>query len=196
VRFLYGNGEVAVLEAIAGKKPSAVPEQYWPVIEWTARQVSGYEAALRSWPMTVELEMPALGRVLFCHATPRDDNEIFTRLTPEAKLLPVFDAAGAPLVVCGHTHMPFDRMVGRTRVINAGSAGMPFGRTGADWLLLGDAGAELQHTSYDLEAAARRIRASAYPDREGFVENYLLHPPSEEQMLAAFAAAEVTSAGS
>ena len=60
------------------------------------------------------------------------------------------------MVVCGHTHMQFDRMVGGLRVVNAGSVGMPFGTTGADWLLLGP-GIELRKTQYDLNAAAERL---------------------------------------
>lgn len=46
------------------------------------------------------------------------------------------------------THMQFDRMIGKTRVVNAGSMGMPFGEPGADWLLLGP-DVELRHTNYD-----------------------------------------------
>ena len=94
------------------------------------------------------LRMPHLGSVLFCHATPRDDNEIFTSRTAETILLPIFDAANADVVVCGHTHMQFDRMVGKTPVVNAGSIGMPFGTPGAHWLLLGPE-IELRHTNYD-----------------------------------------------
>ena len=32
--------------------------------------------------------------------------------------------------------MQFDRTIGDVRVINAGSVGMPFGKTGADWIML------------------------------------------------------------
>ena len=189
VDFILGNGEVAVLQQMAGEEPKAVPAQYRPLIEWTAARLGSYSAILSSWPKTLRLEVPALGSMFFCHATPRDENEIFTRLTPEERLRPIFDAANAALVVCGHTHMQFDRMVGRTRVVNAGSVGMPFGNPGADWLLLGP-GVEVRHTSYDLHDAARRIRATDYPDAEQFATRYVLDPPSEEQMLSAFSKAE------
>ena len=67
-------------------------------------------------------------------------------LTPDAALIPIFDAAGAPLVVCGPTHMQFDRTIGATRVVNAGSVGMPFGEPGAYWLLLAE-DVELRRTA-------------------------------------------------
>jgi len=91
-------------------------------------------------------------------------------------------------VVCGHTHMQFDIAAGGVRVVNAGSVGMPFGAPGADWLLLGP-GIELRHTDYDLEAAAGRIRRTHYPRAEDFASRNLLRPPSEEQILAAYAQA-------
>ena len=86
--------------------------------------------------------------------------------------------------------MQFDRTIGDVRVVNAGSVGMPFGTAGADWLLLGP-GVELRHTSYDLAAAAARIRTTAYPMADEFAASYVLNPPTEDAMLKAFAHAEV-----
>jgi predicted phosphodiesterase len=193
VDFLYGNGEVAILEQIAGQVPRLVPESYRPMIRWNAEQLDTAErTALARWPMTFRLHLPALGDVLFCHATPRNENEIFTQLTAEDLLVPIFDRTGAAVVVCGHTHMQFDRTVGRTRVVNAGSVGMPFGSTGADWLILGP-GVELRHTTYDLEAAAERIRSSGYPGAEEFTTKYLLHPPSAADMLKLYHDHELTA---
>ena len=129
VRFIQGNCEVAVLEAMAGQDHRAVPEQYRPIIRWTAQHLQvEYGRLLANWPKTLRIDIEGCGDVLFCHGTPRDDNECFTRLTPEDRLLPIFDGLNASLVVCGHTQMQFDRMIGRTRVVNAGSVGMPFGR--------------------------------------------------------------------
>lgn len=85
--------------------------------------------------------------------------------------------------------MQFDRRVGRIRVVNAGSVGMPFGKSGADWPLLGS-DAQLRHTSYDLKAAADRILATSYPQAQDFAERYVLHTPSEEETLKVFARAQ------
>jgi predicted phosphodiesterase len=195
-RFVHGNGELAVLAQIEAPDPSAVtywgttggaplPEPFKEVARWTARQVQpDYTRVLASWPRTISLEIHGLGSVLFCHATPHSETDAFTRLTPEKVLLPVFEGLGASLVVCGHTHMQFDRMIGASRVVNAGSVGMPFGRTGADWLLLGP-GVELRNTSYDLADAAERIRATDYPQADSQA-NSLSQPPSEGEILAQF----------
>jgi len=191
VQFIYGNGETAVLEQMAGREPSAVPEQFRPIIRWTAEQLDRDQQRLvAAWPKTTRIAIPGIGSVLFCHATPRDENEIFTRSTPQERLLPIFDSANASVVVCGHTHMQFDRMIGKTRVVNAGSVGMPFGERGAYWLLLGP-DIEFRHTAYDFTKAAERIRATGYPQAREFAERNVLRPPSEAEMLELFSRAEL-----
>ncbi len=186
VQFIQGNGEVAVLAEMAGTDP-AVPEPFRDVVRWVAQQLDlVHGRLLASWPRTLRLEIPGLGEVLFCHATPRSETEVFTRLTSEARLLEVFREVNVPLVVCGHTHMQFERMIGRTRVVNAGSVGMPFGEPGANWLLLGP-DVELRHTPYDLTKAAERIRATNYPQAQQFAARHVLQPPGEGEMLEVFA---------
>jgi hypothetical protein len=86
--------------------------------------------------------------------------------------------------------MPFDRTIGRIRVVNAGSVGMPFGKPGAYWLLLGPE-VELRRTQYDLTRAAERIRSTKYPQAPEFAARSVLRPPSEEQMLEVFTRAEL-----
>ncbi|HEX4228783.1 MAG TPA: metallophosphoesterase family protein [Bryobacteraceae bacterium] len=190
-QFIYGNGEVAVLEQVAGRDPDRVPEPYRPMIRWTAQQLPAeHRELLAAWPPTLRYEIPELGEVLFCHATPRNENECFTRATAEDRLLPLFQELNVSLVVCGHTHMQFDRMIGPVRVVNAGSAGMPFGKPGADWLLLGP-DVQLRHTDYDLEKAAGRIRDTAYPQAQDFAVNNVLQPPSEAKMLELFSRVEL-----
>ena len=194
VQFIQGNCEVAVLAHLSGTEPDwhrTIPESARQITRWQAQQLdTEHRGVISEWPLTCRLHVSGLGEVLFCHATPRHENEIFTRSTPEERLLPVFDGLDAGLVVCGHTHMQFDRRVGGTRVVNAGSVGMPFGPAGADWLLLGP-DVTLRHTTYDLAAAAERIRATDYPQADDFATRYVLAPPSEAQMLELFTAASL-----
>jgi putative phosphoesterase len=189
--FIHGNGDRDTLALAAGDAAIGVPEVYLPAMRWVATQLDeDARAFIAQWPATLSLELGRLGRVLFCHATPQSDRPIFTRLTAADRLAPLFEAIDAEVVVCGHTHMQFDRMVGSVRVVNAGSVGMPFGDAGADWLLLGP-DLELQHTAYDLPAAARRIRATAYPQAEEFASRSVLEPPGEQEMLDLFKTAEL-----
>jgi predicted phosphodiesterase len=191
VRFIHGNGDREVLARMRGIETGGVPEKFRGVIDWTAQQLqTEHERLLASWPSTLQLDIEGLGTVLFCHATPRNDTEVFSRNTPQDRLLPVFAGVQADIAVCGHTHMQFDRMVGAIRVLNAGSVGMPFGQSGADWLLLGPS-VEFRHTSYDLARAAERIRQSGYPQAEDFVQHNILQPPSERDMLEAFSRVEL-----
>lgn len=191
VRFITGNGERVVLGEMNGIESEEVPPPFREGIRWTAHQLDArHKAAIASWPAQLELEIDSLGSVLFVHATPRNDTEIFTRNTSVARLLPVFSGVAANIVVCGHTHMQFDRMVGRVRVVNAGSVGMPFGNPGAYWLELGSE-VRMRRTQYDLAAAAEQIRGTTYPQANDFALHNVLQPPAEQQILDAYANAEL-----
>lgn len=186
VRFIRGNGEQDVLAVAAGEEPERVPEGFRPLLRWVADALPpSLLEVMAGWPPTHRLRQAGVGEILVCHATPRDDSELVTEVTPAERMRPVFEAPGADLVLCGHTHMPFDRRVGTVRVVNPGSVGMPFGRPGAYWALL-DGEVRLRRTSYDLDAAEARIRATGFPG----IEQFRLHdPPDARAMRDAFEAA-------
>jgi putative phosphoesterase len=142
---------------------------------------------LAGFETTVGLQVDGVGRVLFCHGSPRSDEEMMTSATPEKRLRELVAGAGADVVVCGHTHIPFDRTVDGVRVVNPGSVGMPYGRPGAFWGVIGPQ-VELRHTDYDRQAAAVRIRSSRWSGAEEFAKENLLAVPSEEEAMAYFRA--------
>ena len=189
VAYLFGNGERDVLAVRGGSMPARVPPAFHETMRWVMAALPADSLDfLATWPRTVRVTSSTLGEVLFCHATPADENRIFTRSTDEQRLRPEFEGADAELVVCGHTHMQFERTIsiddGRAvRIVNAGSVGMPFGEPGAYWALLGK-DVELRRTVYDVEAAQQAISATEYP-----ADLDLLHPPSETDMLNVFEAA-------
>lgn len=105
---------------------------------------------LVSLPPTLTLEVSGIGSVLFCHATPLNDQDVFTERTPEEAIAPQF-VVDADLVVCGHTHTQFERTIVGQRVVNSGSVGMPYeDERGAYWTLLGP-GVDFRHEPYDLD---------------------------------------------
>jgi putative phosphoesterase len=134
---------------------------------------------------TLTLDVDGLGSALFCHGSPRSDEEIITAVTPEARLGRILAGVGEAVVVCGHTHHQFDRSVGGIRVVNAGSVGMPYeGRPGAFWAMLGP-DVELRSTAYDLDAAAAVIMASGYPGADELVDT-LRNPPGADEVARHF----------
>jgi predicted phosphodiesterase len=178
VHFIRGNCDRNLTELANDGTSRGLPEQLVPLFQWHAGQLTPSElAAIASWPLTARLEAPGIGRVLFCHATPRDDNEIFTDSTPVEQISPAFADVDEPIVVCGHTHRPFDRMIRDIRVINAGSVGMPSRGKDAEWLLLSEH-VEPRRTSYDLGAAAERMRGSDYPRLDEFLAAIGVTSPS------------------
>jgi predicted phosphodiesterase len=196
-KFIHGNGELAVLAQIDATDPSSVtywgttsgnppPESVKETLRWTAAQIASGCGPLPRWPGTYRQTIAEIGEVLFCHGTPHSETDCFTRLTREDALAPVFSGVGAGMVVCGHTHMQFDRIVAGVRVVNAGSVGMPFGKPGADWLILGP-DVELRHTAYDLDEAAAQVRATTYPDAREFAAS-IVKPAAEQAMLDIFTA--------
>jgi putative phosphoesterase len=112
------------------------------------------DADLLAWPLTL-----ALDGVLFCHATPRDDEEILTRISSPERWERALAGVVHPLVVAGHTHQQDDRTVGAVRFVNAGSVGLPYeGDPGdARWLWVEDGVPTLHVTAYDAPGAGRRM---------------------------------------
>ena len=148
----------------------------WPAAQLDAAQ----RAFLAALPLTATLDVDGLGPTLFCHGTPRSDEEIVTRLTPDDAFAAVLAEVQERTVVAGHVHVRVDRVVGRHRYVNPGSVGMPYeGRRGAFWAVLGP-DVDLRRTEYDVDDAVARIRATGYPDAEQLAE-WLLEPVDPEE---------------
>jgi putative phosphoesterase len=180
-RFVRGNADRGLIDAFDDTPAREMPG---PFGDWCSRQITRrHRDFLASFEHTVGIDgIDGLGRVLFCHASPRNDTDIFTVETPDERVSTLLAGVDANLVICGHTHMQFDRTIGRTRVVNAGSVGMPYGQPGAYWAMLGP-DVDLHRTDYDREAAARRIRAKDWDDAQTFAAENVLSVPSVEQAM-------------
>lgn len=187
--YLSGNGELAVLEAAAGQEITTAPAHVHGSIRWCASQLTNeHLAEIQSWS-AIQTSAWNGKQVLFCHATPRNATEIFTKLTPDEKLEPLFSQLSADVIVCGHTHMQFQRLVSGKEIVNAGSVGLPFGSKGAYWLLLSDC-AGLKCEFYDVEGVSLLIEQSEDPNATAFAA-MLREPPSEESVLQTFSQREL-----
>ncbi|MCX2182695.1 metallophosphatase family protein [Streptomyces sp. SKN60] len=186
VIWISGNADRELLEYRRGQRDT-IPD---PIAPWAAEQLrEDHLALLSSLPRSLSLSVNGLGNVLFCHATPRDDEEVVLVDSRLDRWKEVFDGLDADIrtVVCGHTHMPFVRLAHGRLVINPGSIGMPYGRSGAHWALLGP-GVELRTTHFDLQAAATQLsQDSSYPDIVEWADYFLHARATDADALAAFA---------
>jgi putative phosphoesterase len=161
--------------------------RYGPLAVWCAGRLGDARLGVAaSWPLTLELDVDGLGRVLVCHSTPSSDDPIYTRVTPDADVLELLGDVDADVVVSGHTHMQYDRtLAGGLRLVNPGSVGMPYeGTPGAFWAILGP-DVELRRTDYDVAATAKSVRALAAPVDERLVD-HLVEPPTSDETTAYF----------
>jgi len=144
VRFIRGNADRELVDSDPDSK--APPE----VLEFVRERLSNEQLAfLGDLPLTTTIDVEGLGDVLFCHATPRSDDELLTRISTDARWAKALEGVHANVVVCGHTHVQFERRVGDISLVNSGSVGMPYEHApGAYWTELGPAVA-FQRTEYE-----------------------------------------------
>jgi predicted phosphodiesterase len=162
-----------------------------PISAWAAAQLRAeHRERLAALPPTVTLDVAGLGPTLFCHASPRDDEEVLLVDAPMDRWRPALSTVDESVmtVLCGHTHMPFARLVDGRLVVNPGSVGMPYGSAGAHWALLGPGTAvALRRTGYDADAVCARIAAgSGYPGAAEWADMYLRGRITDAEALDAF----------
>ena len=149
--------------------------------EWERSCLDAEQVAfLQGLPQALELD-----GVLYCHATPRSDEEIVTPATPDERLAEILAGVEQHTVVAGHTHMQQDRRVGATRWVNAGSVGLPYeGEVAAFWALVSDGDVELRRTPFDRARLEAVLRDSAWPEARAVMTENVMQPYSREQASA------------
>ena len=191
VLWVSGNCERETVGLARGTRTADDPELAFAA--WGAARLRPDQVdLLESLPKTATLTIRGLGEVLFCHATPRDDEEFVLVDSTIARWKAVLDGIPETVttVVCGHTHMPFVRLVDRLVCVNPGSVGMPYGTSGAHWALLGGSDGpaiQLRRTRYDTGEAEHAIRAECdFPGIDEWITDYLRHQVSDVEALAVF----------
>ena len=173
--FVRGNADREV--ASGAGEAEGLDETTAAVNMWTAGELSAAQRSfLGDLPAAVDVDVTGLGPVLFCHGSPRSDEETITTATPDDRIAEMLAGVEQRTIVCGHTHAQFERRVGDRTIVNAGSVGLPFGEAGAYWAVLGP-DIDLKRTGYDYRAAAETIRAKGGPEAEDFARHVLEPPP-------------------
>jgi predicted phosphodiesterase len=185
-RFVMGNADRQMVDDFdAGRDPADADDRMLRAMWWATTCIDRPQRDfLAGFEPVVSLDIDGVGPTLFCHGSPRSDEEKITRVTPDARLAPMLDGIAEGVVVCGHTHQQFDRRAGEHRVLNAGSVGMPYeGTAAAYWLLLGP-DPELRRTDYDIAAAAQVMRAGGMPDVDEVILRESLLEPADPDWVA------------
>ncbi|MDQ1531850.1 MAG: hypothetical protein QOE37_1955 [Microbacteriaceae bacterium] len=161
-----------------------------PIAAWAAASLQPrHVALLAGLPHPVVLELAGFGPVLFCHGSPRADDEVLLVDSRLERWAEAFEPVPEEVrtVVGGHTHMPFLRLVDRRLVVVPGSVGMPYGAAGAHWVLLQDGAVTFRRTRFDAATAVEAVAASSgYPGARDWAEQVLLDPASDLDALSAF----------
>ena len=131
----------------------------------TATCMAGFEDVVR------------LDGALYCHGSPRSDEEIITALTPGERLAPML-AGVARRWWCAATPITSSSCARATGASSTPAAwGCPTrAERGAFWLLVADGEPELRRTDYDIEAAGAALRASGFPDVDDLIRESLVEP--------------------
>jgi predicted phosphodiesterase len=188
VTLVRGNADRELVRLVDGATTD-IPD---PIAPWAAGQLAtrlDLVTLLRELPHPVTLLVAGFGPVLFCHGSPRDDDEVVLVDTRPQRWAEAFAALpdNVRTVVCGHTHMPFVRLVDRRLVVNPGSTGMPYGGAGAHWALLAEGRVTLGCAEFDIEAARAALREScSYPAVDEWSGDYLNSTASDFEALAVF----------
>jgi putative phosphoesterase len=181
VLFVRGNAERRLCELRRRPPPlEAGPRDHWLLAQHAVAALD----ALECFEQSVLVDVEGLGEIRFCHGSPRSDEELITPGTPRRRMRALMADVSERILVSGHTHIQFDRVVGGVvRSVNPGSVGMPYqGEAGAFWALLGP-DVELRRTEYDLELAVARYRETADPLVEETIAT-LLEPPTPAEVIA------------
>jgi putative phosphoesterase len=122
---IRGNAERKVLSVQTGKHPKAGKIRDLAVWTWEALSAEN-RTYLADLPEELRF-MVRSTRLLVTHASPLDPKELLTASTSAARFSELGRAAGADIVIVGHSHQQFSTIAEGVRFINPGSVGTPTG---------------------------------------------------------------------
>ena len=158
---VQGNHDPAIADGVAPDGPEPFRSLAAATIPLALAQLDGGALAyLRELPLSLTLDL-AGQRGFLVHATPHD--QLHRAVGPDAAAWAAeLTGVDAELVLVGHTHVPFDLLVGSQRVINPWSVGLPMdGDSRAAYAVLEDRAITLRRAVYPIEHTVQVLRRSA-----------------------------------
>lgn len=135
-------------------------------LAWTKAHVTAENKAfLRT--LKPEIRFEAAGRrILFVHGSPRKINEYLFEDRPISSFQRLAASSNADIIVYGHTHKPYTKLVDSVLFLNAGSVGKPKdGDWRACYAILDTTASSPQfvRVEYDINTVTAAIRHSKLP---------------------------------
>ncbi|WXG43890.1 MAG: metallophosphoesterase family protein [Promethearchaeati archaeon SRVP18_Atabeyarchaeia-1] len=136
-------------------------------LDWTKTHVTRENKEfLRTLPRELRFSQEAF-EILLTHGSPRRINEYLYEDRPAKTFNRLLQAGGCNLLVCGHTHLPYHKVIDDKHVVNVGSLGKPKdGDPRATYALLTPAeelSIGFRRVQYDVERMTSAIEASELP---------------------------------
>lgn len=178
---LRGNAEYYLLDYDTPRAPATWSDPVaFPLLPWLRRQLSPtLQARIATWPDTIAVRPTDAPPLRVVHGSPRSPFEAIRPQVSEADLAPMLAGIEEETIIAGHTHVAMDRQIGRWRVLNPGSVGVPLdGQFLARYLLLEGGAAGWRVTSRQLpfsnEAVFAEFARQRFRDECGVVGHFVL----------------------
>jgi len=136
---IRGNNEYFLVDYQTPRAPAewSDPIQFAPTA-WLDEQFDQkLKISIACWPDTLNLHFRDAPPLQVFHGTPESPWEPIYWTMSDAEIEKLLQGVEADYVICGHTHIPMDRQIGRWRVFNPGSVGVPLdGIFSASYMIL------------------------------------------------------------
>jgi putative phosphoesterase len=177
---ILGNADDFLLR-VPEDSPEPITERQLAVREWTrSRLTAAHLELIASFAPTIELELPAGGKLLACHGSPRSYDDVLLPETVPGRAY----KKDADVIAGGHTHLQWTRQIGPVLFVNPGSVGLANDRHRppdairptpvAEYALLhageGGIAVEFRRVPYDVEALLAAAAAGERPDADEYAE--------------------------
>lgn len=187
VLLMRGNADRELLQISHGIDVGLADD---PLSVWGATQLRPHhQELLEAMPEQITIAVDGFGPVRFCHATPRNDEEVVLVDSRLERWVDVLSDLPDDVrtIVCGHTHMPFTRLVDGRLIVNRGSIGLPYGRAGAHWAILADGTVTMGRTLIEPDDLVNDVVAgSGLPGVKQWAEENLRNPASDIEAIHTF----------
>lgn len=171
---IYGNHELVLRMLAEPHEPSRFDDRNrFPDLWWTMERLGARRlATISDYPAARRLGFGYGHPIHLVHGVPGDPFRGFYFESSDSDLLADLSGVSEDVLVCAHTHQPLYRTIGRKKILNGGSVGIPYnGDPRAQYLVLTLVGdcwiPKYRRVEYDVSAVREGFREKKLSDALG-----------------------------